>query len=154
MSEVNAWLLDLGEGLHGAVGALEMVHVLPDAPALFEIPRSPAYCREVLVWQGEIMPLMNLAMRLLGRPVAESRDLVAVTAFQEYSGAEPRYGALVLSAPPVRIRVNDSRACELPEAQPDWQRLAIACFRRSDLGPVPVLDLGKVFSPPSGGTDE
>ena len=48
MSEVNAWLLDLGEGLHGAVGALEMVHVLPDAPALFKIPRSPAYCREVL----------------------------------------------------------------------------------------------------------
>ncbi len=43
MSEVNAWLLDLGEGLYAAIGELEMVHLLPDAPALFDVPQSPPY---------------------------------------------------------------------------------------------------------------
>jgi len=153
MSEVNAWLLDLGEGLLAAVGQLEVVHVLPDAPTLFEIPQSPSYCRKVLVWETEMLPLMNLAMRLLGRTVAESRGLVAVTAFQAYPGAQPCYGALMLDAPPVRIRVSDSQACDLPDAQSGWRRLAIACFEQSGRGPVPVLDLAKVFSLPRGGTD-
>jgi chemotaxis signal transduction protein len=154
MSGVNAWLLDLGDGLHAAVGELELVHVLPDPPTLFEIPQSPAYCRKVLVWEGEMLPLMNLAMRLSVLAVPKSQVLVAITAFQEHPGAALRHGALLLGAPPVQIRVNDSLACELPEAQPDWQRLAIACFRRSDLGPVPVLDLEKVFSLPTGDIDE
>ncbi len=49
MSDVNAWLLHLGNGLHAAVGELEMIHVLPDFPTLFDIPGSPAYARQVLV---------------------------------------------------------------------------------------------------------
>jgi len=148
MSEVNAWLLDLGEGLLAAVGELELVHLLPDAPALFDVPQSPAYCRKVLVWQQEILPLMNLATRLLGRPAARGGGLVAVTAYQERPGADPSYGALMLSAPPVRVRVADSQACGLPEAQPGWRHMAIACFEREGRGPVPVLDLAKVFLPP------
>jgi hypothetical protein len=149
MSEVNAWLLDLGGGLLAAVGELEMVHMLPDDPELFEIPQSPAYCRNVLVWQGEILPLMNLASRVLDRPVKENRNLVAITAFQEYPGAEVRHGALILHAPPERIRVNDSHACDLSGFQTVWRRLALACFEYTDRGPVPVLDLCNLFLLPS-----
>lgn len=150
MSEANAWLLDLGRGLHAAVGELEMVHVLPDAPTLFEVPQTPDYCRQVLVWQGEVLPLMDVAMRLVARPASESgsRGLIVVTAFQQYPGAAPRHGALLLSTAPVRIRVNDAQACELPESQPVWRRLAVACFEHSDRGPVPVLDLRALFSLP------
>lgn len=150
MSETNAWLLDLGDGLHAAVGELEIIHLLPDPPTLFEIPQSPAYCRKVLVWQGEILPLMNIAMRLSVLAVPKNQMLVAITAFQDYPGAAPHYGALSLDGPPVRIRVDDSLACELPEPQSDWQRLAISCFRLSNQDPVPILDLGQVFSLPSG----
>jgi chemotaxis signal transduction protein len=147
MSEAGAWLLDLGGGLFGAVGEREMVHVLPDRPVLQEIPQSPGYCRKVLVWQGEVLPLMDLAGRLAARPrVSEGRpELIAVTAFQQQPGAAPRHGALVLNAPPVRVRVHDAQACELPEPQRRWQRLSIACFQHPDHGPVPVLDLPRVF---------
>lgn len=150
MSEVNAWLLDLGAGLHAAVGQLEMVHVLPDTPTLFEIPQSPAYCRQVFVWQGEVLPLMDVARRLAARPpsVNGSRGQIVITAFQEYPGAASRHGALSVSTAPVRIRVNDSQARALPESQPGWRRLAIACFEHPDRGPVPVLDLRRLFSLP------
>lgn len=150
MSEVNAWLLDFGGGLHAAVGDLEMIHALPDAPSLFAIPRSPDYCRQVLVWQGEVLPLMDVALRLAARPpsVNGSGSLIVITAFQDHPGAAPRHGALLLNTAPVRIRVNDTQACELPESQSVWGHLAIACFEHQDRGPVPVLDLRKLFSLP------
>lgn len=154
MSEANAWLLDLGNGLHAAVGELEIVYVLPDPPTLFEIPRSPTYCRKVLVWQGEILPLMNLAMRLSVPAMPKNRKHVAITVFQDYPGSASHYGALSLGGLPVRIRVNDSFACELPDPQQEWHQLAIACFKLANQGPVPVLDLRQVFSLPSGVNDE
>ena len=148
MSEVNAWLLDLGEGLHAAVGELEMVHILPEAPALFEIPQTPDHCRRVLVWRGEVLPLMDIAMRLEARSSAVdgTRGLIAVTAFEEAPGRPARHGALWLNRAPARIRVDDAQACGLPESLPDWRPIAISCFDYAGLGPVPVLDLHTVFS--------
>jgi len=152
MSEVNAWLLDLGSGLYAAVGEPEIIHVLPDVPTLFAVPQAPAHCRQVLVWQGAIVPLMDIATRLVGRPngVTAAGGRIVIAAFQERPGAPARQGALLLNAAPVRIRVNDDQACELPQAPPAWRRLAAACFEHSQRGPVPVLDLPAVFSVPKG----
>lgn len=153
MNAVNAWLLDLGEGLFAAVGEQEMVHILPDDPRLFEIPQTPAYCRNVLVWSGEIIPLMNLTARISGRSVTYDQGLVVITAFQEYPGALTQHAALRLRTPPMRIRVDDAQACDLPDPQPIWRDLAAACFEHAEYGPVPVLDLAKVFLLPQEATD-
>jgi len=156
MSEAAAWLLDLGGGLHAAVGEREMLHLLPDPPTLYRIPQSPPYCRQVLVWEGEVLPLMELARRI---PVGEgarteAQGLIAITAFQEHPGAAPRRGALLLSAAPVRIGVNDAQACALPEPRSVWRRLAIACFEHPARGPIPVLDLARLFLLPADRSDE
>ena len=147
MSTVAAWLLDLGGGLHAAVGEREMLHVLPDSPRLYEIPRSPPYCRKVLIWQGEILPVMDLARRLSVHEAtaAQSPPLIVITAFQEQQGVAPRHGALLLGSAPARIRVSDAQACELPQPQSRWRSFAIACFEHADRGAVPVVDLGRIF---------
>jgi chemotaxis signal transduction protein len=144
MSVVSAWQLDLGSGLWAAVGEREMIHLMSDPPALFEIPHSPSYCRRVFVWQGRILPLMDLPLRLLGQH-SLSQGLLAVVAFQKYPEATIRHGALLLDSPPVRIRVEDSQACDLPESPSGWRHLAIACFEQAQQGPVPILDLSRVF---------
>jgi len=151
MSEATAWLLDLGGGLHAAVGEREMLHLLPDPPTLYRIPQSPPYCCKVLLWEGEILPLMELARRIPVREVVrtEGRGLIAIIAFQEQPGAASRHGALLLNAPPVRIRVGDAQACALPEPASVWRRLAIACFEQAGRGPVPVLDLARLFLLPA-----
>jgi chemotaxis signal transduction protein len=122
-----------------------MIYLLQDEPSLFEIPQSPCYCRNVFVWQGGILPLMDLPLRLLGRRTV-NQGFLAIVAFRKYPGAKIEHGALLLSSPPTRIGVNDTQACDLPETPPDWRRLAIACFERAGQGAVPVLDLSKVFS--------
>jgi len=152
MNEVNAWLLDLGGGLHGAVGELEMVHVLPDAPAIYEIPQSPDYCRQVLIWQGEVLPLMDLAKRLapgMVGPPDGVRDRAVIAAFQRHPGEEPHHGGLLLRGMPVRIAVSDTEACELPESLQAWRPYAMSCFDYLGIGPVPVLNLHGVFSLPA-----
>lgn len=153
MNEVSAWKLDLGAGLSAAVGEREMIHLLSDPPALFEIPRSPSYCRNVFVWQGRILPLMDIPLRLLGyRTIGQG--LMAVVAFQKYPNSKIRYGSLLLNSPPQRIRVDDRQACDLPESPTGWRDLAIACFEQAQLGPVPILDLPSVFSLPQSHTSE
>jgi len=151
VSEAGAWLLGLGNGLHAAIGQMELVHLLPDPPTLFEIPQSPAYCRQVLVWQGEVVPLMDLSMRLQGLTVSATRPLVAITAYTDVVGSAPSHGALLLDGPPARIRVSDADACALPAPEDRWRRLAVACFNHSTRGPVPVLDLGRIYAPPVAG---
>lgn len=148
MSEAKAWLLDFGEGLLAAVGELEITHMLTDVPELFEIPLCPAYCKKVLVWQGKILPLMDIASRILDYSIDTSRHLVAIAAFQEYSGADVQHGALLLHAPPERISVDDSQACDLSNIQSSCRQFVLACFEHVNFGPVPVLDLYQVFSSP------
>ncbi len=154
MSDADAWLLDLGHGLHAAVGELEITYLLPDPPKLFAIPHSPVYVPQVLIWQDEIVPLMNLAMRLALAPEPNPRMLAAILAYQDKPGAVQRHGALWLATPPVRIQVSDALACDLPEPQSNWRRLAFACFEYAHIGPVPVLNLHRVFSLPLGDINE
>ena len=146
MGEVSAWELDLGEGLSAAVGEREMIHLISDPPPLFEIPQSPRYCRKVFIWQGKILPLIDLPMRLLGHRTV-SKGLLAVVTFQNYPEAKIRHGSLLLNSLPRRIHVDDSQVCDLPEAPSGWRHLAIACFEQGQ-GPVPVLDLPSLFSLP------
>ncbi len=144
MSEAEAWLLELGSDLRAAVGLWELIHLIPDPPKLFEIPRCPPYCSRVFLWQEEILPLMDLQTRLLHQPVQPVPKLIAILGY----GEEGQLGALTLRTPPLRIRVRDEQACALPEEQVHWQRFTLACFLHEDYGAVPILDLQGLFASP------
>lgn len=147
MSQAGAWLLDLGENLYAAVGERELRYLLTDPPSLTIIPNSPPYCRTVLVWQGAVVPVMDLAHRVLGRVVTRSHkdEVIVLATFQEHTQAPIQYGALLLGSIPTRLSVNDNQVCHLPDPKPLWQRLACSCFQHEIHGPVPILNLTKVF---------
>ncbi|MFC1684068.1 chemotaxis protein CheW [Pseudomonadota bacterium] len=148
-----AWLLNLGGDCYGAVGHLHLVHLVV-APACSDVPHSPFYCQKVYVWQGNILPVMDLASRLAGHPALLEEDgesLLGIVAFQETADEPPRYGGVLLSAPPQRIDVTDEQAAELPEHPSGWQILGSACFEHPEHGPVPILNLPAVFSLPHPG---
>ncbi len=157
MAGVNAWVLTLKGRLHAAVGELEMVHIIPYSPKLFVVPASPDYSHHVLIWEDEVLPVMDLRTYLLGagggRDVAVTgiENLVGVVAFQAHPGEAPRYGGLLLDDVPARVRVTDDDACALPVAPAAWAPIAVSCFEHEDHGPVPVLDLRRLFSRPVAG---
>ena len=146
MLHTNAWLLDFGQSLRAAVGARVLLQIF-DNPQLHEVPCTPAYCRSVLPWQGRLLPVMDMAARLTDTPQAQR--LVAVAGYQERPEVPVRFGALLLSAPPVAIAVSDAQSCPLPEQLPGWGQLSLSCFDHQGEA-VPVLHLGRIFGrPPS-----
>ncbi len=144
MAKSTAWLLNLGGALRAAVGARQMLHTV-DAPRLLEIPGTPPHCRQTLIWEDDILPVMDLGA-WLDVPVAPGAPVFAgIAAYQQRPGAPAQYGALRLAGMPTRIQVDDDRACALPEQPTGWQRVAMSCFAH-DGQAVPILNLSRIFS--------
>ena len=139
-----AWVLTLAGQMHVAVGERELVHLI-EAPTLLEVPLSPYYCRQVLVWNDIVLPAMDLAAWLQGQPVQRWLTLAGVFAYQRRPGTTLEYGALLLAGIPTRARVADEQACPLPEPPAKWHALAISCFQQ-DNQPIPILDLPTIFT--------
>ena len=144
MAENAAWVLALDHQLLAAVGERELVHLI-ETPTLLEVPCSPSYCRQVLVWNDTVLPAMDLAAWLRGQPAQRQQTLAGVFAYQARPGADPEYGALLLAGIPTRTRVVDDQACALPKQPSNWRTLTISCFRQGGQ-PIPILDLPHIFS--------
>lgn len=151
MSKATAWMLPVTKAMSAAVGEFELVHILPDRPALFRVPRAPDYCRHVVVWQGRIVPLMDLGARFgaPGRsagPLAEN-GVVGIVAYQSVAADHFEYGALRLEAIPWRCEVTDEQACAFPAWLEVWRPYACACFQpEGPCSAVPILRLDRLFS--------
>ncbi len=144
LGQGTAWVLALDFEFRAAVGEREMVHLI-ETPTLLDVPWSPYYCRQILVWNQLILPAMDPAAWLRGQPSPREQTLVGVFAYQTQPGAEPDYAALLLAAIPERVRVTDAQACALPEQPSGWRTLSISCFQRGGQ-PIPILDLPFIFS--------
>lgn len=142
MAEASAWLLTLDPQVRAAVGEREMVHLV-QLPTVFDIPDAPRYCRQVLLWQEGIVPILDLAAWLSGRYAVLAPALVGIFAYQAADAIA--YGALPLTGVPTRRRVNDEQACALPEQPPGWACIAFSCFKDGD-SEIPILDLRRLFS--------
>ncbi len=141
----KAWALDLGADLHAAVGIREMLHLVP-SPELFDVPSTPYYCRQVVIWKDEILPVVDLAAWLTGGERRQQQSLVGIYAYQTRPGNSPQQGALLLSAIPRRISVSDDQASPLPHNPERWREIACSCFTGKDGISIPVIDLACVFT--------
>ena len=144
----SAWILQFSPNDRAAVGQRELLHIVHAVPT-FPVPLAPAHCREVIYWQDRPVPLMDISVWLGGGTGENARRYVGIVGYQLRRGEAPHFGALWLAAPPVRATVADSQACALPETSAAWPELAVSCFE-DKAGPVPVLDLPRLFSLPVG----
>lgn len=145
MAEAKAWLLPLDEQLMAAIGEYELTRFITDAQ-LYPVPGAPAHCKQVCVWQNQLLPVVDLLVWLHGTaPAADTRPIIAITAYHAPSDTLPHYGALALSAAPQQVLVDDDQACALPATPARWRRIAVSCFSQQHR-PVPIIDLGTVFS--------
>lgn len=140
-----AWILTLDASLCAAVGQREMVFLI-ETPVLLDVPLSPFYCCQAVVWKQRLLPVMDLAAWLHQNPaLPRQQTLMGVFAYQTQAGAESAYGALRLAAIPDRTQVSDDQACALPKQPSGWPTLAISCFKHNEQ-PIPILDLPRIFT--------
>jgi hypothetical protein len=144
MAEATAWIVDLAYGLRAAVGERDMVHLV-EKPTWATIPYTPSHCRRVLLWENELLPIIDLTMWLIGQSAEDANPSSGIVAWQEQPEATPQYGVLLFSGLPRKVRVTDAQRCALPAQPSGWPTVAISCFRYHEQ-PVPILDLPRIFS--------
>lgn len=144
----NAWLLDFGHALHAAVGTRVLLHVI-DNPKLHTVPCSPSYCHSVFSWQGQLLPVMDMASLLTGD--TQTPLLLAIAGYQDQTENVTRFGAFLLSAPPTAIAVSDTQSCPLPEHPVSWSKFSLSCFNYYNEA-IPILNLARIFARPINST--
>ena len=155
----RAWVMDVGAGWRVAVGAYRVVEYLLSPPT-HSLPRLPAHCVGALLWQEQLIPVLDLAPVLSEQALAREREVhrAVVLAYQEMPGQALRYGALVVRAAPVEVWVSDAMACPLPEDPPAFKHFSCSCFARQEES-IPILDTTRLFAAalslaPGGRKDE
>jgi chemotaxis signal transduction protein len=144
MAEAMAWIMNLDGGLRTAVGEREMMHLV-ETPVFADIPQTPLHCQQVLIWEGELLPVVDLAAWMTGQPSGRTQACVGIVGWQDQPGASPQYGALLFTGIPAKVRVKDEQVCDLPERPSGWEIVAISCFSHNGQ-PIPILDVPLIFS--------
>lgn len=152
MTATAAWIMEFSNGSQAAVGDLELVHVLPEAPDCFPLPGRPDYCHQVFLWEHQLVPLFDPGAYPDGAPPGESgAAYFGIVRYRPGGSGRPSFGALALQGIPRRVEVADDLACALPDHLSAWWRLVISCFMH-DGQPVPVLDIARIFDAPLSAT--
>ncbi len=141
----RAWILDFGRGMQAAVAHHEMWQVLI-SPVLFEVPRTPPYCNEVLIFQYRILPVLDISLLLEGEKIIPTMsDVVGIAVYQDDPTQPIRYVCLHLATTPLNVYVSDKQACDLPDYQQYWEPLTLCCFSHDGMA-IPIIDLAYLFS--------
>ena len=145
MTASDAWLLECSDTLTIAVSDHEMLEYI-DAPLRFGVPGSPEYCSAVLLWQENLVPIMDVAA-LLGQPQDEMNTRVCLLTYQEKPGVALQQLAVNVVSAPQKVRVDDGQACELAEEinTSVLMPISLSCFSHDDQ-PVIILDIARLAS--------
>ncbi len=147
MTASEAWLLECGSSLALAVGDHEMAEYVQQQD-FYPIPGAPEYCHGVIVWQGNIVPVMDLAtLHDRNTSSGQDRSYLCVLNYQSAPNTALQHLALRVSRTPQKIIVDDQHACELPEylGGSVLEKVCLACFNRDEL-PVIIIDLARLCS--------
>ena len=144
INTVNTWLLQLNKDLNVAVGEQEIAHILHQ-PDLFSVPKTSDFCNQVLVWNKEIIPVINLNYFNVQKIQYEVKNVVV--AILTYKGVNNmyQYGALILQNIPTLLTLKNINACDIPDNISDYRHLFISCLRSETEGIIPVLNTESLF---------
>ena len=144
MADATAWIVHFAQGLQAAVGERELRHII-EQPMLKGIPQTPIHCQNVLLWESEMLPVLDLAAWLTGTPTQLSPQTAGIVGWQADADGPVQHGVLMFTGVPRKVVVRDEQACDLPDTAPGWQTVAVSCFRHDD-NAIPILNLPYLFS--------
>jgi chemotaxis signal transduction protein len=133
---VRAWLLDWpSQPL--ALGLCEVIEIV-DAPEVHRVPFGPHWCRGLLYWRDQMLPL---AVR---KEEALDNLKIVVVAYQKSVRTPLQYAALVVRSAPRQIEVHGSMDCDTAADCALGANQLRACFKFEERAIV-VPELRLVF---------
>lgn len=154
MSGSAAWLMDFGGGVLAAMSVTHVLHVLEDMSLVHRVPLAPAHCNRVLVWQQQLLPVVDLAQlkapELTAALSQPGRAYACVLGWRIANDAT-EYGVLLTRSLPRRIVIaDDSMVAPSASEASTWQGSALSFFSYHGRT-APIIDPAPLFGlpPPS-----
>ena len=147
MTSSEAWLLECGNSLNIAIGDHEMAEFVQQGNQ-FKVPGAPEYCQSVIVWQGNIVPVMDLAiLHDPANPIIEDDFYLSVLNYQTAPNMPIQHLAIRVTGSPRKILVDDAQACQIPQYlnASVLGQISLACFERDELQ-VMIPDIARLCS--------
>ncbi len=140
---VEAWLLKTGGALDLAVGSEALVQLI-ESPSVYPVPGAPLHVRFVMLWQEQIVPVLDPHAWLFGSAL-RSAKYIALVAYQTAPMTPLKYGAVSLAEIPESIRVQDNMAADLQFSLPENVQAACLSVFKAAGQKVLVPDLQRIF---------
>lgn len=140
----RAWVLDFGKDIQAACGHHEMWQVLI-SPTVFSVPCTPFYCDTVLIFQDNILPVLDIISLLAGQKIVQQNRVIGIAIYQENPDDIIHYAGVQLAEMPRSIFVSDDQMCDLSAELPFQEPLAISCFSHQNQK-IPIIDFAYLFS--------
>ena len=142
---VAAWLLQVDRLVNVAIGQFELIHIV-DEPDYLSVPQAPEYCRNVILWNDNIVPVICLTSWASGNVDSDNSGIVAIVVYKGIHN-NYTYGGIKLDTAPVQARVKNDQQCQLTDNLITWEGVSLSCFKSSTGDIVPIIDITKLFSP-------
>lgn len=146
MHGVDAWVLAIAPDINVAVGQFELVHIV-NQPVYLPIPQAPEYCKQVILWNENIIPVMNLLSFFLDEDQQDACLAVAVLVYENKQG-DFVYGGVKLIDIPVIEKVFNEQQCKTPSALPKMENLTVSSYMSTSGIITPILNVSSTFSRP------
>jgi len=145
MSNVDAWLMQIDDFSRVAIGQLELIHIIA-SPEYIEVPKAPEYCQRVIVWNDEIIPVIDISILMDHAIPCFHQNAIAVVIYHDENNQVLKYGGIQLFDTPVLAKVSNTQAVIRADMQDRWEAVALSCFKDEEDELIPVLDLKRLFS--------
>ena len=144
MSKVAAWLMKVNDSSYASISQVELVHIIND-PVFVRVPRSPDYCQNIMIWNDNALPVVDLSQLYDTTGSKPQNNVVAVIIFRDKNN-DLHHGGIALNSSPVLEYVNNSQSCTIPNQAKPLKDLTLACFTSEQGHQVPILDMTRLFS--------
>lgn len=144
MSKAAAWVMKVDELLHVSVSQMELVHII-NTPCYINVPKAPKFCQDIIIWNDNILPVVDLSTLCNQSGIKSTRNVIAVIIYRDINN-EIQYGGVVLTDSPELEHVDNSQLCQLPNHAKDLHTVSLSCFISKAGNEVPILDMSKIFS--------
>lgn len=140
--KTDAWLIEASGGYQFVVAEYEMIEYVIEAE-LHEIPLTPEYASSVLLWQDQMVAVIDFGLMI--ERVQELTSNISLLAYQETAGDALKYISVALRSPPKKITIDDVQMCEQEAPNPFWDYLSDSWFTYEG-DAVPVLNVQRLGS--------
>ncbi|MCW9015183.1 MAG: chemotaxis protein CheW [Gammaproteobacteria bacterium] len=144
MNKAQAWLLQIDRKTRVAVGHLELIHIV-NYPEYYDVPRSPEHCKRVILWNKNIIPVIDMSMLIDGISTYYHKNKIAIAMYENSQTGQYEYGGIQLMDTPILKVIDNNQGVSRSQLSDKWRDYSLSAFKVNE-EMIPIVSIRKIFS--------